>query len=95
MCIRDSFVDAMGSDPDIVQLRLDASWELPTIADQTRLTQYLDVTPPDNRPAVFDSMDYAVAPPALLEQGAVLSLIHIFWARSVRRGCGWAARTRG
>ena len=69
------FVDAMGSDPDIVQLRLDASWELPTIADQTRLTQYLEVTPPDNREAVFDSMDYAVAPPALLEQGAVSEII--------------------
>ena len=69
------FVDAMGSDPDIVQLRLDASWELPTRADQTKLTQYLDVTPPDNRPAVFDSMDYAVAPPALLEQGAVSEII--------------------
>lgn len=69
------FVDAMGSDPDIVQLRLDASWELPTIADQTKLTQYLDVTPPDNRPAVFDSMDYAVAPPALLEQGAASEII--------------------
>lgn len=69
------FVDAMGSDPDIVQLRLDASWELPTIADQTKLTQYLEVTPPDNREAVFDSMDYAVAPPALLEQGAVSEII--------------------
>ena len=69
------FVDAMGSDPDIVQLRLDASWELPTIADQTELTQYLDVTPPANRAAVFDSMDYAVAPPALLEQGAVSEII--------------------
>ena len=69
------FVDAMGSDPDIVQLRLDASWELPTIADQTKLTQYLAVTPPDNREAVFDSMDYAVAPPALLEQGAVSEII--------------------
>ena len=42
---------------------------------QTKLTQYLDVTPPDNRPAVFDSMDYAVAPPALLEQGAVSEII--------------------
>ena len=69
------FVDAMGSDPDIVQLRLDASWELPTIADQTKLTQYLEVTPPDNREAVFDSMDYAVAPPALLEQGAASEII--------------------
>lgn len=69
------FIDAMGSDPDIVQLRLDASWELPTIADQSKLTQYLEVTPPANRKAVFDSMDYAAAPPALLEQGAVSEIM--------------------
>lgn len=69
------FVDAMGSDPDIVKLRLDASWELPTIADQSKLTQYLEVTPPANRKAVFDSMDFAAAPPALLEQGAVSEII--------------------
>ncbi|MCI5956146.1 MAG: sugar ABC transporter substrate-binding protein [Clostridiales bacterium] len=69
------FADAMGSDPDIVKLRLDASWELPTIADQSKLTQYLEVTPPANRKAVFDSMDFAAAPPALLEQGAVSEII--------------------
>lgn len=69
------FVDAMGSDPDIVQLRLDASWELPTIADQSKLSQYLTITPPVNRAAVFQSMDFAAAPPALLEQGAVSELI--------------------
>ena len=69
------FIDAMGSDPDIVQLRLDASWELPTIADQTKLSQYLTITPPANRAAVFASMDFAAAPPALLEQGAVSEII--------------------
>lgn len=69
------FVDAMGSDPDIVQLRLDANWELPTIADQSKLTQYLEMTPPANRKAVFDSMDFAAAPPALLEQGVVSEII--------------------
>ncbi|MBR4331133.1 MAG: sugar ABC transporter substrate-binding protein [Clostridia bacterium] len=70
------FADAMGSDPDIVQLRLDASWELPTIADQTKLSQYLDVTPPANRAAVFDSMDFAAAPPALKESGAASEIIN-------------------
>ena len=70
------FIDAMGSDPDIVKLRLDASWELPTIADQSKLTQYLEITPPQNRKAVFDSMDFAAAPPALLEQGAVSEIIN-------------------
>jgi multiple sugar transport system substrate-binding protein len=70
------FIDAMGSDPDIVQLRLDASWELPTISDQTKLDQYLTITPPDNRKAVFDSMDYAVTPPALLEAAAATEIIN-------------------
>ena len=69
------FVDAMGSDPDIVQLRLDANWELPTIADQSKLSQYIEMTPPANRKAVFDSMDYAAAPPALEEQGAVVEIM--------------------
>lgn len=69
------FVDAMGSDPDIVQLRLDANWELPTIADQSKLSQYIEMTPPANRKAVFDSMDYAAAPPALEEQGVVVEII--------------------
>ena len=66
----------MGSDPDIVQLRLDASWELPPISDQAALAQYLTITPPDNRKAVFDSLDYAVAPPALLEAAAVTEIIN-------------------
>lgn len=69
------FIDAMGSDPDIVQLRLDAGWELPTIADQAMLSQYLEVTPPANRKAVFESMDYAATPPALKEQAAVAEII--------------------
>jgi len=69
------FIDAMGSDPDIVQLRLDASWELPTIADQARLGQYIEVTPPANRAAVFESMEYAVAPPALVESAAASEII--------------------
>lgn len=70
------FIDAMGSDPDIVQLRLDASWELPTIADQAKLQQYIEITPPANRKAVFESMDYAVAPPALIEQAAASEIIN-------------------
>ena len=61
------FIDAMGSDADIVKLRLDASWELPTVADQAQLASYLTITPPANRAAVFASMDFAVAPPALVD----------------------------
>ena len=70
------FIDAMGSDPDIVKLRLDASWELPTIADQAQLAQYLTVTPPANRAAVFASMDFAVAPPALVDASVAAETVN-------------------
>ncbi|HPR77292.1 MAG TPA: hypothetical protein PLR69_01725, partial [Candidatus Limiplasma sp.] len=70
------FAQAMGSDPDIVQLRLDSSWELPTIADQTKLSEYLTITPPANRAAVFKSMDYAIAPPALVEASAATEIVN-------------------
>ncbi len=70
------FADAMGSDADIVQLRLDASWELPTIADQAKLAKYIEITPPANRAAVFTSMDYVVAPPALAESGAASEIVN-------------------
>lgn len=70
------FIDAMGSDPDIVKLRLDASWELPTVADQTLLSQYLTITPPAHRAAVFASMDYAVAPPALVDASVASEMVN-------------------
>ncbi len=70
------FIDAMGSDPDIVKLRLDASWELPTIADQAQLAQYLTITPPANRAAVFASMDFAVAPPALVDASVAAETVN-------------------
>ncbi len=70
------FIDAMGSDPDIVKLRLDASWELPTIADADQLSQYLTITPPANRAAVFASMDFAVAPPALVDASVAADTVN-------------------
>ena len=46
------------------------------MAIELELTQYLEVTPPANRAAVFDSMDFAAAPPALKESGAASEIIN-------------------
>ena len=61
------FLNAMGSDPDIVKLRLASQWELPVVSDEALMAEYLNITPPDNKAAVLESMDYAVTPPALEE----------------------------
>ena len=70
------FLNAMGSDPDIVQLRLNSQWELPVVADEKLMAEYLKVTPPNNKKAVLDSMDYAVTPPALEEFSYAVEILN-------------------
>jgi multiple sugar transport system substrate-binding protein len=48
--------------------RLDTSWELPTIADQGKLSSYLDQPKPANRQAVFDALEASVLPPVIERQ---------------------------
>ncbi|MGE5675049.1 MAG: ABC transporter substrate-binding protein [Mycobacterium leprae] len=55
----------MTSSPEAVKVRMDASWELPAVADTKLVDSYLKQTNPANRKAVFDSLQYAVEPPVL------------------------------
>lgn len=51
-----------------VQTRLEADWELPAVADTSLFEPWLELTPPANRQAVFDSLDAVVVPPVIAEQ---------------------------
>jgi multiple sugar transport system substrate-binding protein len=51
-----------------VQARLDASWELPPVADLDLLSPYLEQGSPDNREAVFASLESVVLPPVIERQ---------------------------
>ena len=53
-------------------IRLEAGWDLPALKDLDALSPYLEVTPPDNREAVFESLDYLVMPP-VIEDYALMS----------------------
>lgn len=68
------FLNFLASDPRAVDLRLEAQWELPTVKDPEVMKRYIEDTPPENKIAVLNSLDYAVKPPAL-EQFAELSNI--------------------
>lgn len=57
------WAEFLTSSKTMVDVRLDAGWELPAISDEALLAPYLDQTPPANRIAVFDSLEnVAVAP---------------------------------
>lgn len=56
------------SDPQMAKIRIDSGWELPAVKDPAIFKDYLSQTPPDNRQAVIDSLQYAVVPPVIVRQ---------------------------
>src|SRR5690606_11603541 len=64
----EQWVDFLAASDVTTRVRLESSWELPPVADESKLSSYLEVTPPDNRQAVFDSLDAVVLPPVIERQ---------------------------
>ncbi|WP_051399626.1 ABC transporter substrate-binding protein [Haloechinothrix halophila] len=62
------WISFLASSDKTAEVRLDTSWELPPVADETKLASYLDQPKPDNREAVFTSLDAAVLPPVIERQ---------------------------
>ncbi|GAA1851558.1 ABC transporter substrate-binding protein [Microbacterium koreense] len=60
-----SFAEFLTSSQAAVDVRLDAGWELPPIADEAALDAYLEQTPPANRQAVFDSLEEVALAPSI------------------------------
>ncbi|MCG8452738.1 MAG: sugar ABC transporter substrate-binding protein [Spirochaetales bacterium] len=70
------FLHFLASDPSSVTARLEAQWELPTVNDPSVLERYLAQTPPENKIAVFNSLDYAVRPPALEQYQELVEIVN-------------------
>jgi multiple sugar transport system substrate-binding protein len=60
-----AFAEFLTASQTAVDTRLEAGWELPPIADEGALSPYLEMTPPANRQAVFDSLDEVVLAPSI------------------------------
>jgi len=58
-----------------VDTRLASSWELPPIADQSKLGAYLAQKPPSNRQAVFDSLASVALTPVLTQPAKVQDIV--------------------
>ena len=57
------------SSPDVAAVRVKSGWDLPALSNQTYVADYLSQTPPANRKAVFDSLNFAIVPPVIERQG--------------------------
>jgi len=56
------------SSPAAAKTRVAASWELPALTDKTLVADYLKVTPPANRQAVFDALNSVIPIPVIERQ---------------------------
>jgi multiple sugar transport system substrate-binding protein len=70
------WLNYLASSDVTVATRLASSWELPAIADTAKLQPYLAVTPPQNKQAVFDSLDAIAIEPVITDQQAMVDAIN-------------------
>ncbi len=70
-----TWITWLASSDEAAQMRIDAGWDLPAIKNETVLNSYLEVTPPDNKQAVFDSLDCLVVPPIIEEYSMMSDVI--------------------
>ncbi len=61
--------------PTTVETRLASSWELPAVADEEAFASYLEITPPENREAVFEALEHIALPPVIERQQEMQDIV--------------------
>lgn len=70
-----AWINFLASSDETAAIRIKAGWDLPAIVDESVLNEYLKLSPPENRQAVFDSLDYLVTPPIIEEYSLMTDII--------------------
>jgi multiple sugar transport system substrate-binding protein len=66
----------MASSPEAANIRLDAAWELPAVTTPEIVAKYSKTTPPANRAAVFQSLDYLVTPVVIEQSQEMIDILN-------------------
>lgn len=70
-----TWITFLASSQDCADIRLSAGWDLPALNDMSALSSYLEITPPENRKAVFESLDSLVLPPIINDYSMMSDII--------------------
>ncbi len=70
-----TWITWLSSSDEAAEARIAAGWDLPAINNDAILSAYLEITPPENRQAVFDSLDYLVVPPIIEDYSMMADII--------------------
>lgn len=77
------FVAFISGSSEAALLRANANWDLPVALTDEVEAAYKAVTPPTNKQAVFDSLEYLVMPPSLENFNAVADELQIYLSKAV------------
>ncbi len=64
------------SSGDMAQIRVDSGWELAALDNPDFFQSYLEQSPPDNRDAVFESLQYSIVPPVIERQNEMQDIVN-------------------
>ncbi|MBC8248865.1 MAG: sugar ABC transporter substrate-binding protein [Anaerolineales bacterium] len=64
------------SSPEMAQIRVDSGWELPALSNPAYVEDYLKLSPPANRAAVFQSLEHAIVPPVIERQNEMQDIVN-------------------
>jgi|SRR6056297_22271 len=62
------WIEFFTSNPEMVSIRMSSNWELPAIQNLELVEDYINKGNPENRKAVYDSLNYIVVPPVVEKQ---------------------------
>lgn len=71
------------SSPEVAKMRVSTGWELPTLTDPSLFDEYLALSPPANRQAVFDSLKYSIVPPVIERQNELQDTVGLYLEKVV------------
>lgn len=70
-----TWINWLASSDTSAQMRIDVGWDLPAISNEEVLSGYLKLTPPENRQAVFDSLNYLTVAPIIEDYSLMSDII--------------------
>lgn len=70
------WIKFLSASKEAAKIRVDAGWELPASNYSDILTTYTKITPPSNKQAVFDSLQYLVTPPVVEQNSEMTDIIN-------------------
>ena len=70
------WAEYLASSKTAATVRVDSSWELPALNEPAYFENYLKVTPPANRAAVFQALESPVTPPVIVRQNEMQDAVN-------------------